>query len=123
MDKAAVIKPRRRWAVAEKVRIVQDSLIADASVSLVARANEVNANQVFLWRRQFSNGLLRSPKNESALLPVRVTRNVASKSTHTQPSPSATSGSILIELSSARLRIEGSVDRSTLLTILEALHA
>ena len=107
----------------EKIRIVQESLVAGASVSLVARANDVNANQVFLWRRRFHNGLLRPASGDSSLLPVRVTRNAATSATRTRPEPTATTGSILIELTSARLRIEGSVDRATLLTVLEVLHA
>ena len=106
----------------EKIRIVQESLVAGASVSLVARANDVNANQVFLWRNQFRGGLLLPAKSESSLLPVRITRNIAAVATPAQKDATATTGSILIELTSARLRIEGSVDRTTLLTVLEVLH-
>ena len=103
--------------------MVQESLVAGASVSLIARANDVNSNQVFLWRNQFRTGLLNPAKRGSSLLSVRVTRNAASAATSTRPAPSATTGSILIELTSARLRIEGSVDRATLLTVLEVLQA
>lgn len=123
MEKTTVSKARRRWPVADKIRIVQESLIAGASVSLVARANDVNANQVFLWRRRFHNGLLRPARGDSSLLPVRVTRNAATSAPRTRPEPAATTGSILIELTSARLRIEGSVDRATLLAVLEVLHS
>ncbi len=40
-------RPRRRWPVAEKRRIVLESFEAGASVSVVARRHDVNANQVF----------------------------------------------------------------------------
>ena len=123
MEKTTVSKVRRRWPVVEKIRIVQESLVAGASVSLVARANDVNANQVFLWRNQFRGGLLLPAKSESSLLPVRITRNIAAVATPAPKDATATTGSILIELASARLRIEGSVDRATLLTVLEVLHA
>ena len=123
MDMTTVSKARRRWSVAEKIRIVQESSVAGASVSLVARANDVNANQVFLWRRQFQNVLLGPAKSESSLLPVRITRNIAAVATPARKDAAATTGSILIELASARLRIEGSVDRATLLTVLEVLHS
>jgi len=123
MENALVSKTCRRWPVAEKIRIVQESLTAGASVSLVARANDVNANQVFLWRNQFQNGLLHPAEDNSGLLPVRVTRDAAPIAKRTRPEAPATTGSILIELTSARLRIEGSVDRATLLTVLEVLHS
>ena len=37
-------RPRRRWPVAEKRRIVLESFEAGASVSVVARRHDVNAN-------------------------------------------------------------------------------
>ena len=51
-------RPRRRWPVAEKRRIVLESFEADASVSVVARRHDVNANQVFAWRKLYRDGLL-----------------------------------------------------------------
>src|SRR6202049_122515 len=65
---------RRRWAAAEKRRIVEQTLAAGGSVARVARAHGVNANQVFQWRRQYRRGLLRPGNTETvSLLPVRVT--------------------------------------------------
>ena len=49
-------EPRRRRAVAEKRRIVEETLESGASVAEVARAHGVNANQVFAWRRQKVRG-------------------------------------------------------------------
>ncbi len=47
-----VRRRRRRWSEAEKRRIVAESREPGVSVSLVARRHDVNANQVFTWRRQ-----------------------------------------------------------------------
>ena len=47
-------RQRRRWSEAEKRRIVAESYRPGVSVAWVARRNEVNANQVFNWRRRFS---------------------------------------------------------------------
>ena len=44
---------RRRWSEAEKRRIVAESYQPGVSVSIVARRNDVNANMVFTWRRQY----------------------------------------------------------------------
>ena len=44
---------RRRWSETEKRRIVAESYQPGVSVALVARRNDVNANLIFNWRRQF----------------------------------------------------------------------
>jgi transposase len=41
----------RRRTVEEKCQIVRETLVPGRSVAEVARAHEVNANQVFDWRR------------------------------------------------------------------------
>jgi len=70
----AVVKrglPRRRRSVAERRRIVEETLEPGASVARVAQRHTVNANQVFNWRRLYRKGLL-VEKNAGgmSLLPV-----------------------------------------------------
>ena len=48
-----VRRRRRRWSDARKRRIVAESYQPGVSVSVVARRHDVNANQVFGWRRQY----------------------------------------------------------------------
>jgi transposase len=43
---------RRSWSAEEKRRIVEESLRPGASVSVVARRHDLNANLLFTWRRQ-----------------------------------------------------------------------
>lgn len=63
---------RRRWSDAEKRRIVEESLEPGTSVSLVARRHDVNANQVFTWRRQMRDGLLGGGEASCGFVPVLI---------------------------------------------------
>ena len=51
---------RQRRSIAEKRRIVEETLAEGASVARIARAHGVNANQVFGWRRLYLSGRLGS---------------------------------------------------------------
>ncbi len=42
---------RRRWTAAEKLRIVEETLDGQTSISVVARRNGVGANLLDRWRR------------------------------------------------------------------------
>ena len=47
-------RKRRSWTLEEKRRIVDESLEDGSSIAEIARLYELNANQLFTWRRQFS---------------------------------------------------------------------
>jgi len=65
---------RRRWSREEKQRIVAESYESGASVSAVARRNDVNANLVFTWRRQDRDGQLGGDGDAPpVLMPVTIT--------------------------------------------------
>lgn len=62
---------RRQWPEALKRRIVAETLEPGSSVSIVARRHDVNANQLFKWRREMA------PEPKSAdegipMLPVEI---------------------------------------------------
>jgi transposase len=62
---------RRRWSVAEKVRIVEESLAS--RVTEVARRHDIHANLLHLWRRQARDGLLSVGADKRArFVPVAV---------------------------------------------------
>jgi transposase len=46
-------RTNKRWPDALKREIVAASLAPGSSVSIVARRYDVNANQVFIWRRRY----------------------------------------------------------------------
>jgi len=42
---------RRRWTAEEKRRVVEETRAPGASVSVVARRHDLNANLLFKWKR------------------------------------------------------------------------
>lgn len=48
----------KRWPIELKRRIVEETFVPGASVSIVARRHDANANQVFGWRKQYQQGYL-----------------------------------------------------------------
>ena len=49
---------RRRWSPEQKLAMVHESLEPGQSVSVVARSNGINANQLFLRRKLYQDGSL-----------------------------------------------------------------
>ena len=48
---------RRRWTSAEKARIVEESLLPEASIAEVARRHDVHPNLLHSWRSQVRTGM------------------------------------------------------------------
>jgi transposase len=105
---------------AERRQIVEETMKPGGSVSRVARAHDVNANQVFHWRRQYRAGWFDEEKKSTALLPVRITAAAVTRKLGA-PARAATAGVIDIDLGHARVRIEGSADPSCVRAALEGL--
>lgn len=52
------VQRRRRWTVAEKLEIVEETELPGMSVSYVARKHGVSPSQLFTWRRLAREGKL-----------------------------------------------------------------
>jgi transposase len=105
---------RRRWPEALKRQIVAETLEPGSSVSIVARRHDVNANQLFQWRRQL---LAKSPASDGALLPVEIVPEQGrGRSTES-------GGSIEIEFDNGtRLRVHGAVAPEMLRRVIDLLR-
>jgi transposase len=117
----STVRRVRRWRTAsEKLAIVQLTLRPGASVAEVARAQGMNANQLFKWRRAYERGEL----NEScaALIPVRVS-GAEDEGRETEAAVTSAGGSIHIELPGrAVISVERGADVVLLRSILESLR-
>jgi transposase len=121
---------RQRRSIAEKRRIVEETLAEGASVARIARAHGVNANQVFGWRRLYLSGRLGEQRATMKLLPVRVSESLAPVTSHARgeaatwievANPKSNPGRIHIELGQAKVRIEGDADPGLVRVLLECL--
>jgi|SRR5271170_8118142 len=125
-SESSVAGQRQRRSIAEKRRIVEETLVEGASVARVARAHGVNANQVFGWRRLYLAGRLGDRKPGMKLLPVRVSESVPAPLPMERRSADLAkpqTGTIHIELRQAQVRIEGSADPALVRVLLECLRA
>ena len=110
----------RSWPEALKREIVAASFTPGASVSVVARQYDVNANQVFYWRKQYRD-VRPAPAGTLApgLIPVMVTAEQDSVARQ----PSTVSETIEIDLAGTyRVRVGSAVDAQALRRVLDVLE-
>jgi transposase len=120
---------RRRWPDALKRELVAAAMAPGASVSIIARRHDVNANQLFKWCRHFGNPA--APAEPVGFLPVEVVPlSVAPPSAPTTTAGSvapveptlpaaASSGSIEVALPGGiRVKIIGAADAKTVSAVL-----
>ncbi|HUI34775.1 MAG TPA: transposase [Stellaceae bacterium] len=108
---------RRTWSEALKRQIVAETEEPGSSVSVVARRHDVNANQVFKWRREL---LPREQRTEDVgLLPVEI---VPAPPARLRRRRAKRAGLIEIEFGSVRVLIRGEVMPRTLRQVIELLR-
>ena len=120
----AVPAKRRRLALEEKRRIVEDTFVDGASVARIAQAHGLNPNLVFNWRQLHRKWLL-TDRRAAKLLPVRMSAEgssgvVTSLGRVCEPRSSST-GTIHIQLQKAQVRVEGVVTEGLVRVVLECL--
>ncbi len=107
-----------------KRAVVEQSLTVGSSVSLVAREHDINANQVFAWRKLYKDGLLDvESSQDSQLLQIVLTELPPSLAPPTVASETTAepAGVIHLAVGKVQLRLEGRVDATTLALVLEHL--
>ena len=110
----------RSWPEALKREIVAASFAPGSSVSVVARHYDVNANQVFGWRKRYRDAS-RAPAVLSGpqLIPVMVTAEPDAVAAQ----PSSMAATIEIDLAGKYcVRISGGIDAHALRRVLDVLE-
>ena len=106
----------RSWPEAVKREIVAATLTLGSSVSVVARRYDVNANQVFAWRRRYEGAAAKPTRLQ--LMPVTVTPDQPDES-----APACASGLIEIAMAGGyRVRFGDGIKASTLQLVLDVLE-
>ena len=109
-------RKRRAWTQDEKRRIVDESFADGASIAEVARRHDLNANQVFTWRRQIGGEPV-APKELTPILPVTIVAEPAA-----EESDPASSGQMEIVLAEGdRIIVWADVETAALTRVLKAL--
>jgi transposase len=122
MDTSGVKRRHKRWPEALKREIVAATLVPGASVSVVARQYDVNANQVFGWRRRHRDepATPSSSPTTPGLVPVTITREPEDEGAAV-PMPAASETIEIDVAGNYRVRVGSSFDPRALRRVLDVL--
>ena len=118
--------PYRSHSLEQKRRVVHECLTSGDSVSIIARRHDLNANQLFHWRKEYTRGRLGPVMLADApLVAVQVEEPGARKGpTARTLAPMPEGNWIEIECTRPyRVRVYGGVDQAALTQVLEILSA
>jgi transposase len=115
-EPATLRRKRRSWTLEDKRRIVDESLVDGASLAEVARRHDLNANQLFTWRRQCGIEPV-EPKDPAPILPVTITSERAAN--ESEPESSGHMEIVLAE--GDRILVWSDVETAALTRVLKAL--
>jgi transposase len=117
---------RRQWPEVLKRRIVAETLEPGSSVSIVARRHDVNANQLFKWRREMAAKQTRAAAAGVPMLPVEIVSELPGERPEEPAGPrprARRSGVIEITFGcGTRVCLRGEVPPETLRQVIELLR-
>ena len=122
MDTSGAKRRHKRWPEALKREIVAATLVPGASVSVIARQYDVNANQVFSWRRRYRDepATPSSSPSTPGLVPVTITRELEDRGV-AAPTPAASETIEIDVAGNYRVRVGSRFDPRALRRVLDVL--
>ena len=116
---------RRRWSTDERARILEETLVPGAVVSLVARRHGLSPQQLFTWRRE--------ARKSAAPLPAFVPAVITPEPTTGEPTPVKPArpragrssrrrmAAIEVDVAGVKVRIENGASPGTIAAVIGAL--
>ena len=80
------VERRRRWSDEEKLSILGEVGVDDATVASVARRHDITRQHIYQWRREMRRKGLMSPR-DPMLVPVEITEDAAPDRDNDHPDP------------------------------------
>ena len=85
------VERRRRWSVAEKLRIVAETEQPGAGIAEIARRYEISRGLLWNWRSLVRRGVLR-PEPQAVFVPVQVVSEPSTAELPRRTKPAAVTG-------------------------------
>ena len=119
---AADAARRRHWSDADKLRIVEESLVGHRQVSATARRHGISRSLLTVWRRQYRDGELGGGPSPG-FIPLMVSAG-PSAAASTTPPPSNPEARVEIALRNGRrLVVPANVDPEALARLLAVVDS
>lgn len=119
---------RRRFSEDDKARVVEETLVAGAVVSEVARRHGLTPQQVFTWRRQARRPAeartgLEAPQFVPAVVEASVPKRASRRNSPRLRSADQVAGIIEVEIDGVTVRVGRGAEAKTVAAVLRALKA
>ena len=118
---------RRRFSADDKARIIEETLVAGAVVSEIARRHGLSPQQLFGWRRQARQPAVAGTDAAPLFVPAVVETGLPESSMRRQRKRTRqvdrTSGNIEVEIEGVTVRIGRGAEAKTVAAVLRALKA
>ena len=115
---------RRRWTVAQKVRIVEESFGPRGSMAETARRHDIGRTLLVRWRRQYRNGELAGGAAPLRFMPVTLAPHevpATPPAPEPEPVPTSTERAEITLLNGRRLSVAAMIDPVALRRLVQAL--
>jgi len=131
-ERANGARKRPNFPTEFKRQLVEQTFEPDASVALIARRHDINANLLFKWRRQYRQGAYGAPvlaeqaapaphEATPLLLPVSVIADTSAPAIAMEAPVSTVDPMCEIEFDRARVRLRGDVSPAMLRLVIREL--
>src|SRR5947209_8579289 len=115
---------RRRWSADARARILEETLVPGAIVSMVARRHGLSPQQLFTWRREArKRAVAAEPLFVPAVIAPEPPRDEARQAKRRRREPVRCAAAIELEVAGVTVRIADGTAPATIMAVIRALKA